>query len=353
MSKNQDQAITLTSQLCVPKSTCFFQGALVPWELKSYQEEFSLAQSKGGLFDLTDHVVIEIHGKDAEDYLQRMTTVQFKGLGVNQVVHGAFLTGRGGVVALGVFHKIDSETFHFLISLEKKERVLEHIEQFHFAEQFSVRDLAKEYAVLGIWNPKGVLSHDLGLNDLTGPLSLQRVECWGEKLLSWKDVRRSSLFWTVMDRSRAVFFLKKWLENGHFLLGRRLFEFFRLEAAVPWSGNELSEKDIILEGNFNEAVARNKGCYPGQEVVERIFTYGQVNRKLQRVTLWGDSDLDSSKPLLFFADSKEVGELVSWMEDPRDEKIKTGLMFVKKEFWSSQQEWRTTSGVCAKLSPIS
>lgn len=349
MSTDEKQSLTLSAHLSTPKETRFFQGVKVAWEMFDYSEEFRVAERQGGLFDLTDLGVVQLQGKDSQDYLQRMTTVQFKALGQNQVAHGAFLNGRAGVIALGVFRKVDDQTFHFIVSQEKKDRVLEHIEQFHFAEQFVSSDVSTQYSVLGLWAVKEDTLRKWGLDVLCNALDFSQISVETWNFGAWKDVRRPHLYWLIIETSQAVPLMKKCLEFGLPQLGRRLFEFFRLEAGVPWAGNELGETDIVLESDFNESVARNKGCYPGQEVVERIFTYGQVNRKLQRVTLLGELTDLSKLPMPFYCKGKEVGQLVSWAVDPRDEKTATGLMFVRKDYWSSEEEWSSSENIRAKL----
>jgi folate-binding protein YgfZ len=349
MSSEQKKSLTLSLGLVSPKKTLEISSCLLPWEVEGYAEDFSNAKTQGGIFDLTDHVILQIQGKDAQDYLQRMTTVQFKTLDESRVVHGAFLTGRGGVVVLGVFRKVGPETFHFIVSQDKKEKALEHIEQFHFAEQFSVRDLSKELSILGLWSEDGALARRFKLEPHLDNLKIQKGNQDGSEFEAWKDVRRNELFWMVFQSEQALEFLKKWPTIKHIMLGRRLFEFFRLKAGIPWAGNELSEKDIVLEGNFDEAVARNKGCYPGQEVVERIFTYGQVNRKLQRVTLWGEIPNLSRTHIPFFVNGKEAGELVSFEQSPVNDNETIGLMFVKKEYWGTLEELVSPGGWRAKL----
>ncbi|MFM8315337.1 MAG: YgfZ/GcvT domain-containing protein, partial [Deltaproteobacteria bacterium] len=293
--------------------------------------------------------VIQVSGRDAQDYLQRMTTVQFKTLTLESVVPGAFLTGRGGVVALGSFRRTGTETFQFVISQAEKAKVLDHIEKFHFTEQLDVEDLSSADTFFGCWSEEGSLASTLGINPSLPTMTPQRVRWGGIEFVAWKDLRRSSLFWIQLQQSFALEFIKSCQKSGHSFLGRQLFEFFRLEAAVPLSGVELNEKDIILEGNFDESVARNKGCYPGQEVVERIFTYGQVNRKLQRVTLWGEINSSLKLPMAFSLEGKEVGELVSMEQSPDKQGFFVGLMFVKKEFWNSQDLWDSQSGLRARL----
>ena len=81
MSFKEQQAITLKSGLFSFQKNCQCHGVLMPWEVKSYSEDFLVAKNVGGIFDLSDYVTLQISGKEAENYLQRMTTVQFKTLG--------------------------------------------------------------------------------------------------------------------------------------------------------------------------------------------------------------------------------------------------------------------------------
>jgi folate-binding protein YgfZ len=349
MSSEPKKSLTLSLGLVHPTKTCNLNGCLLPWEVEGYSQDFSNAKSRGGVFDLTDHVVLEIRGKDAQDYLQRMTTVQFKTLDESTLVPGAFLTGRGGVVVLGLFRKQGPETFHFLISQDKKEKTLEHIEQFHFAEQFTVKDLSQELCVLGLWSEDGSMARQFKLDPGSPNLRVLKVTQQDSYFESWKDVRRNQLFWLLFQKEQAVTFLQRCQDIEHIMLGRRLFEFFRLKAGIPWVGSELSEKDIILEGDYDEAVARNKGCYPGQEVVERIFTYGQVNRKLQRVTLWGETTTMPGHQIPFFVNGKEAGELVALEQNPENDSESVGLMFVKKEYWGTPEDLVAPNGWRAKL----
>jgi folate-binding protein YgfZ len=58
----------------------------------------------------------------------------------------------------------------------------------------------------------------------------------------------------------------------------------RLVQGVPWFGYDFGEKQIPHEAGLqNSHISYTKGCYTGQEIVERVRSRGQVNR--QRVGL--------------------------------------------------------------------
>ena len=149
-----------------------------------------------------------------------------------------------------------------------------------------------------------------------------------------------------MKREAAPAWLE-WLRSlGVALLGHRLFEYHRIKAGLVEAGMEIGDKDILLEGSAERSVARNKGCYPGQEVIERIFTYGQVNRKI--LTLDWRGEPPRSVPLPLVADGAEAATLVAWEQNPDDAFKGVGMAYVKRTHWDFAGEW-TAGGLTAVL----
>lgn len=305
--------ITLQNPIFPIKTIQEFRGSLVPFEVASYQEDFE-SSKKGGFFDLTDWGVIEISGVDATDYLQRMSTANIKKLAREESVEGAFLTGKGTIISLGTFLKKQDDCYWFCVSPDQTEKTLQHLEQFHFQEKLEIKDKTQELAVLGLWNPPGDYHQ----------VVVQRKEA--EK--TFQDLKRQGLSF----------------------LGMHLYHFLRVQRGLPWVGWEVSDADLILEASLDQAVARNKGCYPGQEVVERIFTYGQVNRKLLRVELYlKEPGVLPVTPQEFKKGSESVGKLMSAIQCPEDVQKSVGLAFVKKGFWESKESFSLDSGIKLKL----
>lgn len=312
------------------KSTSDFLGTHVPWEVAGYGEDFRNA-SKGGIFDLSHWDTVEISGKDTRDFLHRMSTVNTRKFDPRTISHGAFLTSRAAVISLGFLQAVGEVSYHFMVPPPQGSLTAEHLERFHFSETLEIRNRGEDWAMFGIWGGDSVLG-DIGLRFAQAPLTLQSV-LWKEfSLQAWRDDCRPELVWVKTDRAQGPAFLERLQTCGLPILGQRLFEYFRIRSAVPVVGIELSERDIILEGNFDRAVARNKGCYPGQEVIERIFTYGSVNRKLLPIEVEAVNGLPPA-PLSIEKEGKEIGTLVSHAEQPDDPHVFHALVFLHKEHW--------------------
>src|SRR5581483_2751346 len=63
-------------------------------------------------------------------------------------------------------------------------------------------------------------------------------------------------------------------------VGEAAVEICRIEAGLPRYGRDMNEKTLPQETGQMHAISFNKGCYIGQEVVERIRSRGHVNRRL-------------------------------------------------------------------------
>ena len=69
-------------------------------------------------------------------------------------------------------------------------------------------------------------------------------------------------------------------DHGGAPIGYRAFNALRLEAGIPWFGADFDEHQIPHEAALeNTHISYTKGCYTGQEIVERVRSRGHVNRR--------------------------------------------------------------------------
>lgn len=99
-------------------------------------------------------------------------------------------------------------------------------------------------------------------------------------------------------------------------VGSQAREALRMEAGIPKAGPDLNEEIVPPEANLEgKAFSLSKGCYPGQEVVARMDTYGSVRRKLVGLVL-RDSTIPPHGAKLFSGD-REVGWVSSATRSPQ------------------------------------
>ena len=64
-------------------------------------------------------------------------------------------------------------------------------------------------------------------------------------------------------------------------------EAFRIAEGIPAYGTDMVERDLPQETAQMRALHFSKGCYLGQEIVERIRSRGNVHRHLRPLELAG------------------------------------------------------------------
>jgi folate-binding protein YgfZ len=114
-------------------------------------------------------------------------------------------------------------------------------------------------------------------------------------------------------------------------VGWSAFETARLEAGIPRFGVDMDETNLPQEcGIEARAVSYHKGCYIGQEVINRIHSVGHVNRELRGLRLADDLKTLPAKGDKLFKDDKEVGHLTSAIYSPTL-KANLALGYVRRE----------------------
>jgi len=97
--------------------------------------------------------------------------------------------------------------------------------------------------------------------------------------------------------------------------GAHALETLRMEAGLPKAGPDLNENIVPPEANLEgKAFSLTKGCYPGQEVVARMDTYGSVRRRLAGLIL--EDAVVPPPGAKLFSEEREVGWVSSAVRSP-------------------------------------
>ena len=106
--------------------------------------------------------------------------------------------------------------------------------------------------------------------------------------------------------------LKTWqalLAAGATPVGSEALERLRIADGVPLYGVDIRERDLPQETEQARALNFNKGCYVGQEIVERIRSRGNVHRKFTGLLIEGAGNVVAGEKII--SGEKEVGEITS------------------------------------------
>jgi folate-binding protein YgfZ len=112
--------------------------------------------------------------------------------------------------------------------------------------------------------------------------------------------------WT--DEATAVRLHAALQEIGAIPCGTQSLEWLRMLEGTPLFGVDIRDRELPQETGQTRALHFAKGCYLGQEIVERIRSRGNVHRTFTGLRLEGTLPTAGSK---LEADGKENGELTS------------------------------------------
>jgi aminomethyltransferase len=174
------------------------------------------------------------------------------------------------------------------IASDQFERLMAHLERFIVMDDVELVPLNEEMA-LGLTGPASdqVLGR-LSLPTLPAPLTATRVEWNGVDLRiarGYGALAPHYEFWTTETGIKRV--LKGLRTAGAILVGSASVDGFRIAEGIPAYGMDMMERDLPQETSQMRALNFSKGCYLGQEIVERIRSRGSVHKHLRQLELTG------------------------------------------------------------------
>lgn len=314
-------------------------GAQIVNDYGDWLAEHAALRETAGVIDLSFRSRICLVGADRARFLHGQVTNDVKKLRTGEGCYAAITTAKGKMESdLNIFALADELLLDFEPGLTGK--ISARLEKFIVADDVQIVDATPHYGLLSVQGPKAevvvraldlfaelpilpfgsVKISDATLGEIylvnqprlfSFPLPAKRGE--GEEAVSGFDlfVPNNSLG-AVADKLIAAA-----KQIGGRAIGWQAFETARIEAGIPRFGADMDETNIPLEcGIERRAVTYNKGCYIGQEVINRIHSVGHVNRELRGLRLANDLKTLPQRGDKLFHAGKEVGYVTSAVKSP-------------------------------------
>jgi len=310
------------------------EGWLLPDHFGDPTSEYESVRHSAGLFDLANRAMCQFTGSDRLPFLQGMLSNDILPLRVFDGQHAAILTQQGKVVAdVRVLCSLNSFYLDFWEPL--KEKLLTHLKRYLVADDVEIHDPNAEWKMLSLQGPKAqdFLTRLFTAGELPTQANHHGMVQFGGSPVCVVRADRSGYdgFDLIAQTSQLFACARRLTDLGAVWVGLRAQNILRIEAGTPRYGDDFSENHLLLEVALNNAVSFNKGCYLGQEVIERIRSRGHVNKMLCGLVLDGDSAANAGDKLN--AAGKEVGEITSSVISIALRKP-IALGYVNKDFWT-------------------
>ena len=246
----------------------------------------------------------------------------------------AILTQQGKVVAdVRVLCSLNSFYLDFWEPL--KEKILTHLNRYLVADHVEIHDPNEPWKMLSLQGPKAQAILDQLFPNTELPVQANHhgmVQFDGTPVCVVRADRSGyDGFDLVVQTSQLLAFTQRLTELGAAWVGAQAQNILRVEAGMPRYGVDFSEDTLLLEVALDDAVSFTKGCYLGQEVVERIRSRGHVNKKLCGLLLDGNTPARPGDKLS--AGDKEVGQITSSVASIALRRP-IALGYVNKDFWA-------------------
>ena len=260
-------------------------GWRLPVHFGDPSAEYHAVRSSAGWVDFADRLVLSFTGPDTADWLQGMLSNDVKVLSPGEGTQAAILNIQGKILAdVRVFCTDES----YLIDLWEplKARVLEHLGRYLVADEVEIVDHSEDLTSVSIQGPQArmLLSKILGTHALpTSKLGHAAIQHDNSSLrIIAASHTGEEGFDLILEREQLLRLLTNEPDNSATIpwVGLAAQHTLRVEAGIPRYGVDMDEGTLLLETNLNDAVSFSKGCYLGQEVVERIHSRGHVNKEL-------------------------------------------------------------------------
>jgi folate-binding protein YgfZ len=303
-------------------------GCALPDDFGEAREEQRFANESVVLIDKNYRTYFTFSGPDRVRYLNAILTNNIKDLANGQGVVSLLLNAQGRILA-EVETFADEEKIFLISYLMIRERLAEVLEKYIIMDDVTFSDDADKFGTLALEGPlaaevvKEVTGADLnslpqlgwadvavssrtsegttagktgsGNSDAAIPCRLVRRFAGGEFIV--ERAKLEALWYVLLQATRR---------HGGGAMGYTALSAQRLVQGVPWFGHDFGEKQIPHEAGLESShISYTKGCYTGQEIVERVRSRGQVNRRRVELLFAGDGVPENGTELT--VDGKAAG----------------------------------------------
>lgn len=234
---------------------------------------YEALRTSSAWFDSSTRGRIRVTGEDRARLLHAMCTNQIEELKPGEGCYAFFLSAQGRILADAAILCFDD---HFLLDTETETRLklYEHLDKFIIADDVIVEDVTDSTVCLSVEGPlaEGLL-RSLGVNP---PEQDFHWSDWAGRTIVRVHPEQYRVVASAADRAELIARLGEEADA-------EAANVTRIERGVPRYGDDITERHLVQETRQMHAVHFTKGCYLGQEIVERVRSRGQVHRGLAPV----------------------------------------------------------------------
>lgn len=301
-------------------------GAEIVTDYGDWPAEHGALREAAGVLDFSFRGRICLLGNDRVRFLHGQITNDVKKLSAGEGCYAALTTAKGKMESdLNVFNLPDGLLMDFEPGLTQK--ISQRLEKFIVADDVQIVDVAPHYGLLSVQGPKAMEAvKATGFTDAPQKeFSIAKISdgALGDIYLAHRRrlLGEQPGFDIFIPNQSLGAMADKLIaaakSAGGGPCGWTAFETARIEAGVPRFGTDMDETNLPMECDIqSRMVSFNKGCYIGQEVLNRVHAIGHVTKELRGLRLADDLKTLPQKGDKLFHNGKETGCITSAVKSP-------------------------------------
>jgi folate-binding protein YgfZ len=309
-----------------------YRGADTPASFGDPAAEFRALLQGCGLFDMSWQAKLVLTGEDRVRWLNGMVTNNVRDLAVGQGVYCFVLTPQGRIVADLVAY---SRGDHILVTSDRSQvaAITEMFDRYIIMDDVEVADISDKLSSVGLAGPQAAATLKQAGIDVA-PLAPGQVADLVLQNIGISVARGTHPnfdayeIWFAAEQAATVW--DSLARQGATPVGSEALEWYRIARGVPRYGVDLSQRDLPQETEQKHALNFIKGCYIGQEIVERIRARAILHRTFSGFLVEGDPPQGGTK---IKDGEKNIGEITSAVRIPFPSGERTiALGYLRREF---------------------
>jgi len=311
-------------------------GCALPESFSEFEREYRDAKQTVALFDTNWHVILVLTGRDRVRYLHAISSNNIQALENGRGTLALLLNPQGHILAELEVYALP-EKLLVLSHAALRERTVTTLKKYVIGSQVQIDDQTDRMGSLAVEGPRAieVITEVCGATPSDLP-EISVIEATADGLPCYL-LGRSHFgqpgVELIAPRESLVPLWRKLLAavraRGGEPIGMAALNALRLEAGIPWFPADFNDAMIPHEAAIETThISFNKGCYTGQEIVERVRSRGHVNRK--RVLLRFSTATPPAPGTKLRAAGAEVGYITSAAFSPAAG-TSIGMGYVRRE----------------------
>ena len=286
---------------------------------------YEALRTSAAWIDYSTHGNIRVTGADAARLLHAMSTNNVNELAPGSGIYAFFLTDKGRIMADACIFRLGDE-FFLDTEAEGAHVIHHHLDKYIIADDAETADESTLWFEVAIEGPDSPAAMErLGLPIPPEPFSILSTG-WGYVARISSTGPLGFRIWAGEDRRLSLF---NDLSAALPQATEEEANVVRLENGLPRFDDDFGERYLVQETRLLNAVSFSKGCYLGQEIVERVRSQGKVHRLLTPLRIIGSIPPVTGAKLVSV--NAQAGEITSAAYSPALGEV-VALAYVRAEF---------------------